>query len=100
MKEQVLLYSPFQNFKNSQLGTNVTRHEAYCQQHDENFKIKSIFNYQMPYPKYKKIDDSIYSKSKPLSSTNILIDDTYNEINDSHLINHVTNTINIEYYDL
>jgi hypothetical protein len=54
----------------------------------------------MPYPKYKKIDDSIYSKSKPLSSTNILIDDTYNEINDSHLINHVTNTINIEYYDL
>jgi hypothetical protein len=30
LKEQVLLYSPFQNLENSQLGTNVTYHDAYC----------------------------------------------------------------------
>jgi translation initiation factor IF-3 len=42
-KEQVLLYSSFQNLKNSQLGPNVTRHDGYCQQHDEFFLIKSIF---------------------------------------------------------
>jgi hypothetical protein len=46
------------------------------------------------------MDDSIDSKSKPLRSTNISIDDIYNEINDSRPINHVTNTINIEHYDL
>jgi len=31
LKEQVLLYSPFQNFKNSQLGTNVTCPDVYSQ---------------------------------------------------------------------
>ncbi len=46
------------------------------------------------------MDDSIDSKSKPLRSTNISIDDIDNEINDSHPINHVTNTINIKHYDL
>jgi hypothetical protein len=45
-----LLYSPFWNLENSQLGTIVTWHDAYCQQHDEIFKIKFIFDYQMPYP--------------------------------------------------
>jgi hypothetical protein len=49
LREQVLLYSPFLNLKNSQLETNVTEHDAYCQQPDEISKIKSIFNYQMPY---------------------------------------------------
>jgi hypothetical protein len=38
-----LLYSPFQISKNSQLRINVTWHGAYCQQHDEISKIKSIF---------------------------------------------------------
>jgi len=42
--------------------------------HDEISKIKSIFNYQMPYPNTKKLDDLIDSKSKPLHSTNISID--------------------------
>ncbi len=66
MRKQVLLYSPFRNSKNLQLGTNVTWHDAYCQQHDEIFKIKFIFNYQMSYPDTKEMDDSIDSKSKPL----------------------------------
>ncbi len=50
LREQILLYSPFQNSENSQLGINVIWHDAYCQQLDEISKIKSIFNYQMPYP--------------------------------------------------
>jgi hypothetical protein len=56
------LYSQFQNSKNSQLGTNVTWHDAYCQQRDDISKIKYIFNYQMPYLNIKEIDDSIDSK--------------------------------------
>jgi hypothetical protein len=32
----------------------VTLHDAYCQQHDEISKIKSILNYQMLYPNIKK----------------------------------------------
>jgi hypothetical protein len=52
-KEQVLLYSPFRNSKNLQFGTNVTWHDAYCQQHDDISKIKSSFDYQMPYPNTK-----------------------------------------------
>ncbi len=46
------------------------------------------------------MDDSIDSKSKPLCSINILVDDINNEINDPHLTNFVINTINIEHYDL
>ncbi len=94
------MYSPFRNSKNSQLGPNVTWHDAYCQQHDDILKIKSIFNCQMPYPNIEKMDDSIDSKSKPLHSTNIWIDDINNEINDPCLIVLVTNIINIEHYDL
>jgi hypothetical protein len=44
-KKQLLLYSPLQNSKNFQLGTNVAWYYAYCQQHDDILKIKSIFNY-------------------------------------------------------
>jgi hypothetical protein len=44
--------------------------------------------------------DLIYSKSKPLRSTNIWIDNIDNEVNDPHPIIHITNTINIEHYDL
>jgi hypothetical protein len=54
----------------------------------------------MPYPNIKKMDDSIDSKSKPLHSTNIWIDEIKNEINDSHPTILVTNTINIEHYNL
>jgi hypothetical protein len=46
------------------------------------------------------MDDSIDSKSKPLCSTNIWIDDIDNEINDPCPTILVTNTINIEHYDL
>jgi hypothetical protein len=71
LKEQVLLYSPFRNSEDLQLGTNVTWHDAYCQQHDEISKIKPIFNHQVPYPNIEKMVDSIDLKSKPLHSTNI-----------------------------
>ncbi len=86
------MHSSFQNSKNSQLGTNVTWHE-----HDEISKIKSIFNYQMPYPYAQKMDDSIDSKSKPLRSTNIWTDNINNEINYPCPIILVTNIINIKH---
>jgi hypothetical protein len=54
----------------------------------------------MPYPNIKEMDDSIDSKSKPLRSTNIWIDDVNNKINDPHPIILVINIINIEHYDL
>jgi len=68
--------------------------------HDENFKIKYIFNYQMPYPNIKKMDDLINSKSKPLHSINIWIKNINNEVNDLHLTISITNTINFEHCDL
>jgi hypothetical protein len=43
------------------------------------------------------MNDSIYSNSKPLRSINIWIND---EVNDPHHIIPLTNTINIEHYDL
>jgi hypothetical protein len=46
------------------------------------------------------MDDSIDSKSKPLRSINIWIDDINNEINDPCSTILVINTINIEQYDL
>jgi hypothetical protein len=46
------------------------------------------------------MNDSIDSKSKPLHSTNIWMNDIDNEINDPHLTSLVTNIINIEHYDL
>jgi hypothetical protein len=54
----------------------------------------------MPYPNTKEMDDSIYSKLKPLRSTNIWINDIDNEVNDPHPTILVTNTINIKHYDL
>ncbi len=40
----------FETPKKSQFETNVTLHDIYCQRDDGIFKIKSIFNYKMPYP--------------------------------------------------
>jgi len=37
----------------------------------------------MPYPNTKEMNDSIYSKSKPLHLVNIWNDDINNEVNDS-----------------
>jgi hypothetical protein len=100
LKEQFLLYSPFWTWENLQLGTNVTWHDAYYQQHDEILKIKSIFNYQMPYPNTKEMNDSIYSKSKPLHLVNIWNDNINNEVNDSCHVIPIINIINNEHYDL
>ncbi len=54
----------------------------------------------MPYPNIEKMNDLIGSTSKPLDSTNIWINDIDNEVNDQHPTIPVTNTINIEHYDL
>jgi hypothetical protein len=54
----------------------------------------------MPYSNTEKMDDSTNSKSKPLHSTNIWTNDINNEVNNSHPIILVTNTSNIEHYDL
>ncbi len=83
-----------------QLGINVIWYYVYCQQRDEISKIKSIFNYQMPYPNTKEMNDSIYSKSKPLQIVNIWNEDIDNEINDSCSIIFISNIINIKHYDL
>ncbi len=100
LRVQLLSYSSFQNSENSQFGINVTWHDAYCQQHDDISKIKYIFNYQMPYPNTKNMDDSIYSKLKPLCSINISINNIYNEVNDPRPTILITNIINIKHYDL
>jgi len=52
----------------------------------------------MPYPNAQKMDDWVDSKSKPLHSTDIWIHNIY--INYACPIILVTNTINIEHYDL
>ncbi len=44
--------------------------------------------------------DSIHLESKPLCSTNIWTDDINNGVNDPCLILPITNTSNIEHYDL
>ncbi len=54
----------------------------------------------MPYPTIEEMDDSIDLKSKPLRPINIWINNIDNEVNDSHSTIFVTNTINIEHYDL
>ncbi len=54
----------------------------------------------MPYPNAQKMDDSIDSKSKPLHSTNIWTNNINNEINYPCPRILITNTINIEQYDL
>jgi hypothetical protein len=46
------------------------------------------------------MDDSIYSKSKPLHSTNIWTNNIDNEVNDPCITINIRNTINIEHYDL
>jgi hypothetical protein len=54
----------------------------------------------MPYPDVEKMDDSIDSNSKPLRSTNIWTNDIDNEVNDPCTTIPITNTINVEHYDL
>ncbi len=97
LKKYFLLYLAFWTLENSQLGVNVTWHDAYCQQHDEIYEIKFIFNYQISYPNMKEMNDSIYSKSKPLHPINIWNNDKDNEINNSCLLQK---KINIEHNDL
>ncbi len=46
------------------------------------------------------MNDSIYSKSKPLHPINIWNNDKYNEVNDSWLVIPIAKIINIEHYDL
>jgi len=54
----------------------------------------------MLYPNIDEMDDSIDSKSKPLSLIKIWINNINNEVNDPRLTIPITNTINIEHYDL
>jgi hypothetical protein len=46
------------------------------------------------------MDDLIDLISKPLCSTNIWTNDIDNGVNDAHPTIPVTNTINVEHYDL
>ncbi len=46
------------------------------------------------------MDDAIYSKSKPLRSTNVWTNNIDNEENDQCLTIFITNIVNIEHYDL
>jgi len=68
---------------------------------DENTYILSLISiWIIKYPNIEKMDDLIDSKSKPLYSTNIWINDIDNEVNDPHPTIPITNIINIEHYDL
>ncbi len=54
----------------------------------------------MSYPNIEEMNDSIFSKSKPLHPLHIWNDIINNEVNDSHPTIPITNTTNIEHYDL
>ncbi len=54
----------------------------------------------MLYSNTEKMNDSIYSKSKPLHLVNIWNDNINNEVNYSCPAFPIINTINIKYYDL
>jgi hypothetical protein len=54
----------------------------------------------MPYPNTKEMNDSIYSKSKPLQIVNIWNENINNEINDSCLKFFIKNIIDSKHYDL
>jgi hypothetical protein len=54
----------------------------------------------MSYSNTKEMNDSIYSKSKPLHLVNIWNDNINNEVNYACPAIPIINTINIEYYDL
>jgi hypothetical protein len=58
------------------------------------FKLSNVIS------KYKKMVDSIGSKSKPLHSINIWTNNIDNEVNNPCPRINVANKINIEYYDL
>jgi len=45
------------------------------------------------------MNDSIYSRSKPLHPINIWNDNINNEVNDLSLVIPITTTINIEHYN-
>ncbi len=51
----------------------------------------------MLYPNTKEMNDSIYSKSKPLCQVNIWNNDINNEVNESNRVICITNIINIEH---
>jgi hypothetical protein len=73
----------------------VTWCDKYYQQHDGILKIKYICQLQSTRSKYKKMNDSINSKSKASHATNIWNDNIKNEINDWSWTISVTNTTNI-----
>jgi hypothetical protein len=54
----------------------------------------------MPYLNIIKMDESIDSKSKPLRLTHIWTNNIDNGVNDPRPTIPITNTINIEHYDL
>jgi hypothetical protein len=54
----------------------------------------------MSYSNTKEINDSIYSKLKTLNLTDIWHDNLDYHTNDSHHVILITNTINVEQYDL
>jgi hypothetical protein len=51
----------------------------------------------MLYQNTKEMNDSIYSKSKPLHLVNIWNNDINNEVNDPHLEIFITNIINVKH---
>jgi hypothetical protein len=66
---------------------------------DEFILIKYIINKKMIF-KYKKVDGTIGEKLKTSLSINIRNDNIEYEINGLHCVIPITNTINVEQYDL
>jgi len=95
-REQLLLYSSFKKFDSSLLGTHVTWHDAYCQVKENISTIRSKFNYNMQNKHTNEKNDDKNFKSNSSHPQNIWNDD----IGDIHPLIPITNTLNIEKYDL
>jgi hypothetical protein len=99
-REQLLLYSPFKNSENSLLGTHVTWDDAYCGIYIYIFRIRSEFNYniQTKHTNEKYDVTNLHLNFSHLQ--NIWNDDIDDDIGDTCPLIPITNTLNIEKYDL
>ncbi len=98
-REQLLLYLPFKICENSLLGTHITLHDAYCKVNKNISIIKSKFNHNMQ-NKHTNEEYDMNLQSNFSYLQNIWNDDIDDDIGDAHPLIPITNTLNIEKYDL
>ena len=99
-REQLLLFSPFRHSKSSQLGSFCTWQDAYLEKIDEISKMNSCFLYKMPNNKMTEEDDWTNLDEKSSNPLNLSNEDIYNYPNSKFPPIPITNTLNVEKYDL